>query len=52
MTVKEAILKSLDDLKQVSSHLDIYKNIKKKHYYDFKMQRHQNQQYQLRLVIL
>ena len=36
MTVKEAILKSLDDLKQVSSHLDIYKNIKKKHYYDFK----------------
>jgi len=36
MTIKEAILKSLDDLKQASSHWDVYNNIKKQHYYDFK----------------
>ena len=36
MTIKEAILKSLDDLKQASSHWDIYNHIKQKEYYDFK----------------
>ncbi len=36
MTIKEAILKSLDDLKQASSHWDVYNNIKKQQYYDFK----------------
>ena len=36
MTVKEAILKSLDDLKKASSHWDVYNNIKAKQYYDFK----------------
>ncbi|WOE69516.1 hypothetical protein RZR97_10435 [Hydrogenimonas thermophila] len=36
MTIKEAILKSLDDLKQASSHWDVYNNIKAQQYYDFK----------------
>ncbi len=35
MTIKEAILKSLDDLKKASSHWDIYNHIKKNNYYDF-----------------
>lgn len=36
MTVKEAILKSLEDLKKASSHLDVYNNIKANQYYNFK----------------
>ena len=36
MTIKEAILQSLDDLKQASSYTDVFKNIKLKQYYDFK----------------
>ena len=36
MTVKEAILKSLEDLGKLSTHWDIYENIKKQNYYDFK----------------
>ncbi len=39
MTIKEAILKSLDDLKQASSHWDVYNNIKTRKYYDFKKAR-------------
>ena len=36
MTIKEAILKSLEDLGKLSTHWDVYKNIKMKNYYDFK----------------
>ena len=36
MTIKEAILKSLEDLKKESSHWDVYNNIKERGYYDFK----------------
>ena len=36
MTIKEAILKSLDDLKKPVSHKDIFKHIKEKNYYYFK----------------
>jgi hypothetical protein len=36
MTIKEAILKSLEDLKKESSHWDVYNNIKEGGYYDFK----------------
>lgn len=35
MTVKEAILKSLDDINTLSSYMDIYENIVNNHYYDF-----------------
>ena len=35
MTIKESILKSLDDIKYLSSHQDIYNNILKKQYYSF-----------------
>jgi len=36
MTIKEAILKSLEDLGKPSNHKDIYKNILKFKYYDFR----------------
>ena len=36
MTIKEAILKSLEDLKQPSNHKDVFKNILDCRYYDFK----------------
>lgn len=36
MTIKEAILKSLEELKQASSHWDVYNIIKAQQYYDFK----------------
>jgi len=35
MTIKEAILKSLKDLKKLSTHNDIYEHIIKEHYYNF-----------------
>lgn len=35
MTIKEAIIKSLNDLDELSTYLDIYKNIIDKSYYDF-----------------
>ncbi len=35
MTIKEAILKSLDDLKRLSTHIEIYNNIVDKNYYNF-----------------
>jgi hypothetical protein len=35
MTVKEAILQSLDDLKELSTHNHIYQNIINKNYYNF-----------------
>ena len=35
MTIKEAILRSLEDLKNPITHLDIYQNIIKKNYYNF-----------------
>ncbi len=35
MTIKEAILKSLEDLKKPVTHWDIYENIKNKNYRDF-----------------
>ena len=35
MTIKEAILKSLEDLKKTVTHWEIYENIKKQQYYDF-----------------
>ena len=34
MTIKEAILKSLEDLEKTVTHWDIYENIKKQQYYD------------------
>ena len=36
MTIKEAILKSLDDLKRVATHTEIYEQIIKQTYYEFK----------------
>lgn len=36
MTIKEAILKSLEDLQQPSNNKDVYKNILSQKYYDFK----------------
>ena len=36
MTVKEAILKSLDDIKGLTNYMDIYNYIIEKKYYDFK----------------
>lgn len=36
MTIKEAILKSLEDMKTVATHWDILKHIQKHSYYDFK----------------
>ena len=35
MTVKEAILKSLEDLQKLSTHNKIYEHIVTKNYYDF-----------------
>jgi len=35
MTIKEAILKSLEDMKSLSSHQDVYDNIIKNKYYNF-----------------
>ncbi len=37
MTIKEAILKSLDDLQKPSNNKDVLKNIKQNKYYDFKI---------------
>lgn len=37
MTIKEAILKSLDDLKGLSTYSEIYNQIEAKNYYDFKV---------------
>ena len=37
MTVKEAILQSLEDLQQPSNNKDVYQNILSKQYYDFKI---------------
>ncbi|PLW99035.1 MAG: hypothetical protein C0593_04175, partial [Marinilabiliales bacterium] len=36
MTVKEAILKTLDDINGLTNYMDIYHHIVKKEYYDFK----------------
>jgi hypothetical protein len=36
MTIKEAILKSLDDINAVTNYMEIYKHIVDKNYYDFK----------------
>jgi len=36
MTIKEAILKSLEDLKNLATHNNIYEHIIKNNYYDFK----------------
>ncbi|MBC8484550.1 MAG: hypothetical protein H8D45_00720 [Bacteroidetes bacterium] len=35
MTIKEAILKSLDDIKELTNYMDIYNHIVEKKYYDF-----------------
>ena len=35
MTIKEAILKSLDDINDLTNYMDIYKHIVSNHYYDF-----------------
>jgi hypothetical protein len=35
MTIKEAILKSLDDINGLTNYLEIYNHIVKKNYYDF-----------------
>jgi len=36
MTIKEAVLKSLDDIKVLTNYLEIYNHIVKNNYYDFK----------------
>lgn len=36
MTIKEAILKSLEDINTVTNYMEIYKHIVEKNYYDFK----------------
>jgi hypothetical protein len=36
MTIKEAILKSLDDIKKLTNYSDVYKHIVKNGYYNFK----------------
>lgn len=36
MTIKEAILKSLEDINAVTNYMEIYKHIVNKNYYDFK----------------
>src|SRR4051794_40829267 len=35
MTLKEAVLKSLDDMEGITNYLAVYNNIKEKAYYDF-----------------
>lgn len=35
MTIKEAILKSLDDINKLTTYMDVYNNIVNKKYYDF-----------------
>ena len=35
MTIKEAVLKSLDNINGTSSYMDIYNHIVEKKYYDF-----------------
>ncbi len=35
MTIKEAILKSLEDLGKIVNYMDVYKHIAAKNYYDF-----------------
>ena len=35
MTIKEAILKSLDDINDLTTYMDIYNHIVKNNYYDF-----------------
>ena len=36
MTIKEAILKSLDDINNLTNYIEIYNHIIDKKYYDFK----------------
>jgi len=36
MTIKEAILKSLEDINAITNYMEIYKHIIAKNYYDFK----------------
>ncbi len=36
MTIKEAVLKSLDDLNKIANYLEVYQHIVNKGYYDFK----------------
>lgn len=36
MTIKEAILKSMDDINKITNYMEIYKHIVDKNYYDFK----------------
>ena len=36
MTIKEAILQSLEDLKKVANYMEVYDHIIKNNYYDFK----------------
>jgi hypothetical protein len=36
MTIKEAILKSLEDINTITNYMEIYKHIVEKNYYDFK----------------
>jgi len=36
MTIKEAILKSLEDLKSTATHKSVYQHIVSKKYYDFR----------------
>ena len=35
MTIKEAVLKSLEDIGGLTNYLEVYNNIVKKKYYDF-----------------
>jgi len=35
MTIKEAILKSLDDINDLTTYMDVYNHIVKNNYYDF-----------------
>jgi len=37
MTIKEAILQSLEDLKRIATYMDVHDHIIKKNYYDFKV---------------
>ena len=36
MTLKEAVLKSLEDINDITNYMVVYKNITEKKYYDFK----------------
>jgi uncharacterized protein len=35
MTIKEAILKSLDDISGLTNYMEVYEHIAKNNYYDF-----------------